>query len=143
MDDPRAFYKAATLRILGNFQLLEFGLKAYISRAYSVIKKRVGSEMHFGYSAKDVEDFPLERLLNVFSKLNANKELISRLNKLRSERNHIAHKSLIVTMGSMYDAGAVEDKCMEYFWLEDELTECLGLVIEEARLLKQGTQSAA
>jgi len=143
MNDHRESYKAVTLRILGSFQLLEFALKAYIARAYSVIKKSVGERAHFAYSAKDVEEFPLERLLNVFSKLNTNKELLSRLNKLRVERNHIAHRSLIVTMGPMYDPGAIEDKYMEYFWLEDELTECLQLVIEEARSLKQRSQSAA
>ena len=143
MNDHRESYKAVTLRILGSFQLLEFALKAYIARAYSVIKKSVGERVHFGYSAKDVEEFPLERLLNVFSKLNTNKELLSRLNKLRVERNHIAHRSLIVTMGPMYDPGAIEDKYMEYFWLEDELTECLQLVIEEARSLKQRSQSVA
>ena len=39
-------------------------------------------------------------------------------------------------MGPMYDRGAIEDKYVEYFWLEDELTECLQLVIEETRSLK-------
>ena len=143
MENPRESYKAVTLRILGGFQLLEFALKAYIGQVYITIKKSVGDKVHFGYTAKDVEEFPLERLLNVFSKLNANKELISRLNKLRLERNHIAHRSLIITMGPMYDAGAIEDKCLEYFWLEDELTECLKLVIEEARSIKQRSRNAA
>jgi len=140
MNDPRDSYKAATLRILGGFQLLEFALKTYIGRAYSVIRKSVGHKVHFAYYAKDVEEFPLERLLNVFSKLNANKELNSRLSKLRVERNHIAHRSLIVTMGSMYDPGAVEDKCLEYFWLEDELADCVKLIVEEMHLLKQRSQ---
>lgn len=63
MDDHRESYKAITLHILGSFQLLEFALKAYIGRAYSVIKKSVGETVHFGYSAKDIEEFPLERLL--------------------------------------------------------------------------------
>jgi len=140
---PAANAGVMTLRILGSFQLLEFALKAYIGRAYSVIKNSVEEKVHFGYSTKDVEELPLERLLNVFSKLNANKKLIARLNKLRVGRNHIAHRSLIVTMGPMYDPGAIEDKYIEYFWLEDELTECLGLVIDEARLLNQELQSEA
>lgn len=142
MDDLRESYKVVTLRILGSFQLLEFALKAYIGRAYSAIKKSVGENVHFDYTAKDVEEFPLERLLNIFSKLNENKVLVSRLNKLRVERNHIAHRSLILTMGPMYDPGAVEDKYLEYFWLEDELTECLRLVIDEAHLLKKRSQNA-
>lgn len=136
MDDPRKVYKAVTLRILGNFQLLEFGLKGYIGLAYSIIRKAVGTTLQFGYSVKDVEAYPLERLINVFSKSNTNMLLQSRLNKLRAERNHIAHRSLLATMGRMYDPGAIEDKYIEYFELEDELTECLQLVIEETRLLK-------
>lgn len=142
MDDPREHYKIATLRILGNFQLLEFALKAYIGRAYSVIRDCVGEKVPFDYCRKDVDAYPLERLLTTFSKLNLNKELLVRLNKLREERNHIAHKSLIVTMGAMYDRGAVEDKCYEYFWLEDELAECLSLVIGEARALAERSESS-
>ena len=111
MENPREAYKEITLHILGYFQLLEFGLKAYIGHAYSTIKKSVGTKVHFDYTAKDVEEFPLERLLSIFSKLNANKELIKRLNKLRAERNHVAHNSLIIAMGSKYDAGAIEEPC--------------------------------
>ncbi|WP_214511182.1 hypothetical protein [Pseudomonas brassicacearum] len=135
MDDLRDAYKATILRILGKFQLLEFALKVYISIAYSAISTRVSDVLHFDYSEKDVESFPLERLTNIFSKLNSNKGLILRINKLREERNHIAHRSLIVTMGSMYDRGAVEDKYHGYFWLEDELDECLKKVIEETHTL--------
>jgi hypothetical protein len=143
MDDLRDRYKAITLRILGSFQLLEFALKKYIGNAYSIISTRVEGTLHFSYSSKDVESFPLERLINTFSKMNANKELVSRLNKLREERNHIAHKSLIMTFGPMYDSGAIEDKFHEYFWLEDELTDCLKLVISEARTLNENSKNGA
>lgn len=136
MTEPREMYKAATLRIVGTFQLLEFALKAYIVRCYKVIGASVKGTLHFGYSAADVEAAPLERLLNVFSKLNANRELIDRLNKLKEERNHIAHRSLLVTMGLMYDYGAMEDKYIEYQFLEDEVTECLSHVIAEQKLIK-------
>lgn len=143
MTDLREQYKATTLRILANFQLLEFALKAYIGRAYATIKVSVGDKVPFGYGKADVESFPLERLLNVFSKLNADTALQARLNKLREERNHIAHRSLIITMGSLYDPGAVEDKYIEYVDLEDEVLECLKLVLKEAKALKERTSSAA
>lgn len=137
MHDLRDSYKATIMRILGNFQLLEFALKVYIGKTYLLIKNCVGDKVHFGYTAKDVESFALERLLNVFSKLNSNNELLTRLKNLKDERNHIAHKALIITMGAKYDQGAVEDKYIEYFTLEDELAECLKLVIEEVRSLKE------
>jgi hypothetical protein len=143
MSDLRDQYRATTLRILGSFQLLEFALKAYIGRCYKIIHTRVGETFPFDYSAKDVEDQPLGRLLSLFSKLNANSDLVTRLRKLQAERNHIAHRSLLIAMGGRYDRGAVEDKYIEYIDLEDELTECLQAVIEENRQLKAKNQSAA
>jgi hypothetical protein len=143
MDDHRANYKATVVRILSNFQLIEFALKEYIGLAYRLIFERVKDTLHFSYSRKDVESFPLERLINTFSKMNSNRELISRLNRLRAARNQIAHRSLVVTMGSLYDPGEVEDKYIEYLWLEDELAECLRLSIEELRKLKSRSDNKA
>ncbi len=139
MDELRERYRATTLRILGNFQLLEFALKAYIGRCYKVIRQRVGDDIHFDYTEKDVEDLPLGRLLGLFSKFSADAELLGRLRKLQDERNHIAHRSLLIAMGTSYDRGAVEDKYIEYFRLEDELTECLQAVIAANRALKAST----
>ena len=143
MDDHRENYKATVVRMLSNFQLIEFALKEYIGLAYRLISERIKDTLHFSYSGKDVESFPLERLINTFSKVNSNRDLISRLNKLRSARNQIAHRSLVVTMGSLYDPGEVEDKYIEYLWLEDELTECLKLTIEELRQLKSKSDNEA
>ncbi|WP_417438875.1 hypothetical protein [Idiomarina sp.] len=138
MADVRESYKAMTLRILSNFQLLELTLKLYIGRAYELIGLSLNGRMHFDYSVADVENFPLERLLNVFGKLNGNRELLERLNKLRAQRNHVAHESLIIVMGTIYDKEVVQKKHGEFFYLEDELTECLDLVVEETKALHSG-----
>jgi hypothetical protein len=138
MVDIRDSYKAMTLRILGNFQLLELTLKLYIGRAYEFIDLALNGRMHFDYSVADVESMPLERLLNIFGKLNGNRELLRRLNKLRAQRNHVAHESLLLIIGSNYDIGAVQDRHREFFYLEDELAGCLKLVIEEMKILQRG-----
>lgn len=138
MTDVRESYKAMTLRILSNFQLLELTLKLYIGRAYEFIDLSLNGRMHFDYSVADVENFPLERLLNIFGKLNNNRELLKRLNKLREQRNHVAHESLIIVIGSKYDKQVVQQKHGEFFYLEDELIECLNLVVEETKALHLG-----
>lgn len=46
-------------------------------------------------------------------------------------------------MGSLYDRGLVEDKYIEYSILEDELTECLQLLNDESRGLKERAHGAA
>jgi hypothetical protein len=143
MNDPRIHYKDTTLRVLGEFQLLEFALKIYIGLSYKAIKLRVENIVHFDYTENDLNDLPLGRLLSLFKKLNPNTALVQRLQVLQTERNHIAHRSLLITMGSMYDRGLVEDKYIEYTMLEDELTECLQLLNTESRSLKERARSAA
>lgn len=143
MDDPRKYYKDTAMRLLGSFQLLEFALKVYVGLSYKVIQARVKDVVHFDYADNDLDDLPLGRLLSLFKKLNSNAELLARLQKLQTERNHIAHRSLLITMGSLYDRGAVEDKYIEYSILEDELTECLKAVNAESQQLKELAQNAA
>jgi hypothetical protein len=134
--DVKDSYKSMTLRILSSFQLLELALKIYIGKAYDLIKFSLNDRMYFDYSVQDVESYPLERLLNVFSKLNSNTDLHKKLNKLRSQRNHVAHESLLLVIPLKYDVEAVQEKHAEFFYLEDELTECLHLLLEETKRLR-------
>jgi hypothetical protein len=123
--------------ILTSFQLLELALKMYIGRSYELIGDLVKDKIHFDFSISDIESYPLERLLNLFAKLNANEELKKRLNKLRSERNYVAHEALIVSIGNNPNMDTLHKKAEEYFYLEDELAECLQLVVAEGKELVQ------
>jgi hypothetical protein len=132
----REQYRATTLRILGQFQLLEFVLKNYIGIAYKLIQKRVDGAIHFGYSIEDVQNHSLERLVTIFSKLNSNDELNRQLNVLRDKRNHVAHKSLIASMGRGYDVAILEKANEDFFYLEDEVQECIVAAVEELRAIR-------
>lgn len=135
MKQAQKFYKDRTIGLLTNFQLLELSLKLYIGRSYEFIHALVEDRIHFGFSVDDVESYPLERLLNLFGKLNTNDELKKRLNKLRSERNYIAHEALLVTIGSNPNMDTLHKKAEDFFYLEDELAECIGLLTKERELL--------
>ena len=74
----------------------------------------VEDHIHFDFSITDVENYPLERLLNIFGKLNGNEELKKRLNKLRSERNYIAHEALLVTIGSNPNMETLHKKAEDF-----------------------------
>jgi hypothetical protein len=136
MKQEQQFYKDRTVGPLSNFQLLELTLKLYIGTSYDYIYVLVSGRIHFDFSIDDVENYPLERLLNVFGKLNKNKELKKRLNKLKKERNYIAHEALLVTIGLEPNMETLHKKAEDFFYLEDELMECLKLVTEEFRQLK-------
>lgn len=136
MKQEQEFYKDRTVGLLTNFQLLELALKIYIGTSYDYIHALVEDRIHFGFSVEDVESYPLERLLNVFGKLNGNEGLKKRLNKLRKERNYIAHEALLVTIGSNPKMEALHKKAEDFFYLEDELSQCLKLVTDEFAKLK-------
>ena len=59
-----------------------------------------------------------------------------RLDKLRKERNHIAHEALLVTIGSNPNTNILREKAEVFSSLENELTECLKLVTDELSRLK-------
>ena len=136
MNSEQKFYKDRAVGLLTNFQLLELALKLYIGTSYDYICALVGERIHFDFSIEDVENYPLERLLNVFGKLNGNKKLKKRLNKLKKERNYVAHEALLVTIGSNPNMETIHKKAEDFFYLEDELAECLMLVTEELGQLK-------
>ncbi len=136
MKQEQKFYKDRAVGLLTNFQLLELSLKLYIGATYDYIHMLVEDHIHFDFSVSDVEGYPLERLLNVFGKLNGNETLKKRLNKLRNERNYIAHEALLATIGSNPNMDTLHQKTEDFFYLEDELAKCLNLVTEEFRKLK-------
>ena len=137
IDLVRDMYKERVTSILANFQLLELALKIYIGKSYDLIAYLVEDRIHFDFSISDVENYPLERLLNLFGKMNRNEELKKRLNKLRAERNYIAHEGLLVTVGSAPNMDTLHQKAEDFFYLQDELAECLNLLTTESRMLLQ------
>ncbi|PQA78484.1 hypothetical protein [Rhodoferax sp. TS-BS-61-7] len=135
MHQETKFYKERVVSILSNFQLLELALKIYIGKSYELIQHLVGSRIHFDFSVSDVESYPLERQLNLFGKLNDNESLKTRLNKLKSKRNFVAHEALLVTISGNPDVGLLSKNAMDLFHLEDELVECLKLLTKEGKNL--------
>lgn len=126
-------YKSLNLKVLGSFQLLELSLKLYIATAYKVIRDNLNGKIPFNYTYSDIKNYPLERLINLFTKLNDNKELLAHLNKLRDKRNKIAHTSLLC----VYDVFReildedIHENYAELSATESEVDQCLGLIAEE------------
>jgi len=83
------------LRLLGQFQLLEFSLKLYISFSHEIIRSKLDGAIPFKYEFEQIDGYPLEKLLANFKLLNDNVELQARLGKLIKKRNVVAHKALL------------------------------------------------
>jgi hypothetical protein len=83
------------LRLLGQFQLLEFSLKLYIAFSHEIIRSKLAGAIPFKYEFEQIDGYPLEKLLANFKLLNDNVELQARLGKLVKKRNAVAHKALL------------------------------------------------
>ena len=83
------------LRLLGQFQLLEFSLKLYLAFSHEFIRLKLNNELPFKVAFEQIDGYPLEKLLANFKLLNDNTDLQGRIGKLIKRRNDLAHKSLL------------------------------------------------
>ncbi|MDB5992495.1 MAG: hypothetical protein JWQ10_3898 [Herbaspirillum sp.] len=133
--DVKKSYKEMAIRVLGNFQLLELCLKIYVGKSYEFIRHQNGRFVIFDYSIGDIENFPLEKLLFIFKKMNRNRSLQKRLNVLKDQRNFLAHNALLILMDGLGDKDEIHTWHSDLYHLEDELMSCLKTLSDEGGLL--------
>lgn len=80
---------------LGGCQLVEQALKLYITEALELVKQTVHSHITFKMSGADYRDASMTSLIKCFAKLSGNTKLIKDLNKFKSERDFLAHNSIL------------------------------------------------
>jgi hypothetical protein len=131
--DNEIAYRLQATQVLGSFQMLEFALKLYLATSYKIINHKLNGCTPFYYSIKDVENCPLEKLLNLFKKHNSNVLLQSQLNKLRQSRNHLAHQALIYSHEEIRDLHEISlsESHQEIANVRAEIDKCLKLITIE------------
>ena len=92
MDEDKFYLKIAYA--LSGCQLVEQQLKLYITSAFDLVRKCVGSRMTFKIRGEDHDNASLERLTETFRKLTTNEELVRDLRKFKDERNFLSHKGI-------------------------------------------------
>ncbi len=148
MSHQPSDHETQVLRLLSMFQMLELSLKFYIAGAYKRIKDALGGQLPFKYGYKDIENFPLERLLGIFTKLNDDQVLQGRLNKLVAKRNLVAHRALVYRHEVIADLLEIDTSALldDLKSVEVELDECqriLGTIVGRMLELEGGTNAAA
>jgi hypothetical protein len=84
-------YTEATIHALAGFQIIEEHLKMYIGYYYDAVRVLLKGQLSFQYTREEINEAPLERLTSLFSKINANNDLVKRIRSLLKHRNEIAH----------------------------------------------------
>ena len=94
-DEPHLRFGTDVNRALVAYQLIEENLKLYINFSFQLIRIKLSPSIPFKFEGAEFDNAPLERLLHVFSRLTDNELLVARLNKLKSDRNFVAHYALV------------------------------------------------
>ena len=84
-------------------QFIEETLRMCICSAVEIA--RLGLSPHFPvkYKTEDIAKLPLGALVTVFTKINNDAALHEALRKITKERNDVAHRSLLFTLGELSD----------------------------------------
>jgi len=95
-------------KVLIDFEYIELALKLYIAETYATISSRLEGIVTFKYGWEDVENEPLDRLLNQFSKISSDHQLVKGLGLLQKERNKLAHQAYVLTLEEQSDRDHLE-----------------------------------
>jgi hypothetical protein len=110
--DENAFYLEVAYALSG-CQLVEEELKQYISDAFELVRKFVGTRMTFKLSGDQYLNSSLERLIDTFKKLSDNQPLVDELTKFKDRRNFLSHRGIAHCLdleGDLFLSQALEFK---------------------------------
>ncbi len=96
-------YQKELHKALEKCQFIEETLRMCIFSAMEIARLQVSSHFPVRYKSKDIAKLPLGALVSVFSKINSDTALHKSLREITRERNDVAHRSLLFTLGELKD----------------------------------------
>lgn len=96
-------YKDQLHRALEKCQFIEETLKMCLLSAIEIARIQAAPHFPIKFKAKDVSNLPLGPLVKAFSKINNDTVLQNDLRQITKERNEVAHRSLLFTIGESED----------------------------------------
>ena len=103
-------YKKEISNALEKCQFIEEKLRECIMKAAEIARVRSSQDFPFRCMPKDISTLTMGKLIDIFSKINANTEflnadaeLLASLNAIKLDRNKVAHNSQLFTLGELQD----------------------------------------
>jgi hypothetical protein len=103
----------------------------YLGYAYELIQLRVGDALPVRLARKDIEHWPMGRLIREFSKFNDNTGLIEGMLKLASLRNEVVHRGLLLTVEETEDNQHMERQAERAQRIADGANGCFHALFAE------------
>ena len=106
-------YEDELYRALEQCQFIEETLKMCLLSAIEIARIQVSPHFPLNYKAEDISNLPLGRLANAFAKINDDTALQNALQKITKDRNEVAHRSLLFTIGELEDSDHMSEATLK------------------------------
>ena len=121
-EECNGSYKDELHRALEKCQFIEEILKMCLLSAIEIVRIQVSPYFPIKFKEKDIHNLPLGPLVSAFSKINDDIELHKELREITKERNKVAHRSLLFTIGELTDVSFMEEEILKMKNIADRAT---------------------
>ncbi|MDP2157872.1 MAG: hypothetical protein Q8K68_09220 [Nitrospirota bacterium] len=116
-------YKDELHRALEKCQFIEETLKMCLLSALEIARIQLSPHFPLKYKAEDISNLPLGPLVKAFSKINNDTTLHADLQKITKDRNQVAHRSLLFTIGELDDEAHMTEATLKMKSIVERATE--------------------
>lgn|GEM_PF-2218661 len=96
-------YRRELHNALEKCQFIEETLRMCIFSAVEIARLQLSPHFPVKYKSEDISKLPMGTLASIFSKINADIALHAALKEITRDRNDVAHRSLLFTLGELRD----------------------------------------
>lgn len=123
-------YRDELYRALEKCQFIEETLKMCLLSAIEIAQIQVLPYFPLKYKVEDISKLPLGPLVKAFAKINDNMNLHNDLEKITTERNQVAHRSLLFTIGELEDEVHMSEATLKMRGIAERANEIHGRVLD-------------
>lgn len=135
-----SLYEAAVVRLLLDFQWIELLLRVVVGTSYDVLNKCAPDPIRFMPSRALAKD-SLGKLIEKYTEVSKNSDVVPRLKAVVKQRNHYAHQSFILSVDEQKSDSFLRGEVAKMTELKTETHSLVMLLQSEvaqlARLLRE------
>jgi len=123
-------YKKELHNVLGKCQFIEETLRMCIFSAVEIAKLELSVHFPVKYKMEDVSKLTLGSLVTMFTKINNDTALHEDLRKITKDRNDVAHRSLLFTIGESKDKVHMSEATLKMKGIAERATDIHNRVLD-------------
>lgn len=124
------------------YQYIEFALRGCLVRFHATVRFRLAGYLPYAFPLDAIEGAALGLLVKWFKSFSDNTELVRKLNKLKTERDQLAHQGFIFSCEEQSDDSLLIEKTKELAAANERAEACLAELHPELERAEFAVQSA-